>query len=528
MHLINTTTLELEYFIGGCPLPYAILSHTWDTDEVTFADISGKQPETYETKAGFDKIRRTCLQAKKDGFKYAWVDTCCINKDSSAELSEAINSMYMWYNKAAVCYAYLTDFRRTLDITKLRGCRWFSRGWTLQELLAPRKIIFYGKEWTFIGAKETLPKTLQQITGIPAEILSATKALGTVSVAARMSWAAHRETTRVEDMAYCLLGIFDVNMPLLYGEGSKAFLRLQSEIMSQTQDDSLFAWCADQESATRFPYRGLFASSPKEFADCGGIKHFGVDTDSATTVFGNGRISLNCGLEDRADRTLVAIKCYREKIVNPLAIEVSRIGIRTYLRSNPSNLIPVSMRPFNQDIIIEKFAQKMELLAIDDVHQRGSVHIGDLPETMRFVETFPSELRNSTERKLSAVDVLEAGRVAFRFELIETGYDIFLIIWVSQTCGATSYWYHFDVVSVLRQDLKHVQTLTKFLSRSRKRKATEMSHEQNVSSEVRELGQRRKWADTYLDVGSGWVRFSPSREVVDGHRVEFMRISLIP
>ncbi|KAI0167264.1 heterokaryon incompatibility protein-domain-containing protein [Pestalotiopsis sp. NC0098] len=254
MHLINTATLELEYFIAGCPLPYAILSHTWDTDEVTFADLSGKRPEEYEKKAGFDKIRRTCLQAKEDGLQYAWVDTCCINKDSSAELSEAINSMYKWYEKAAICYAYISDSQEPHHTLQFPNSRWFSRGWTLQELLAPKEVVFYGEEWTLIGTKGTMLETLEQITGVPAEILSATKALDTVSVAARMSWAACRETTRVEDMAYCLLGIFDVNMPLLYGEGSKAFLRLQSEIMSQTQDDSLFAWCADQESATRFPY----------------------------------------------------------------------------------------------------------------------------------------------------------------------------------------------------------------------------------------------------------------------------------
>lgn len=530
MHLINTTTLKLEYFIGGCHLPYAILSHTWETDEVTFADFSGKQPEEYENKAGFDKIRRTCLQAKEDGFKYAWVDTCCINKDSSAELSEAINSMYMWYNKAAVCYAYITDFQRPHDITKLRGCRWFSRGWTLQELLAPGKIIFYGEEWTLIGTKGTMLETLQQVTGVPAEILSATKALDTVSVAARMSWAAYRETTRVEDMAYCLLGIFDVNMPLLYGEGSKAFLRLQSEIMSQTQDDSLFAWCADQESATRFPYRGLFASSPKEFADCGGIKHFGVDTDSATTVFGNGRISLNCGLETRDRQTLVAIKCYREKIVNPLAIRVSRIGIRTYLRSNPSSLFPVSMQPFDQDVVIEKFAERKELLASDDVHQRGSICLGDLPETLRFVETIPFKLRNSTEKRLSVVDALEAGKVAFRFELVGTEHDIFLIFWVDQLRKATSYRYCIDTVSERRQSFEYGRALTRVLPILGKNKPTRMDHQQEVDSVlafVATAGRPRDWESVTCRVGSTTIGFILDQKMVNGHEVQYIEAVLI-
>lgn len=386
MHLINTTTLELEYFIGDCYLPYAILSHTWGAGEVTFADFSGKQPEAYENKAGFEKIRRTCLQAKGDGLQYAWVDTCCINKDSSAKLSEAINSMYKWYENAAVCYAFIADFQEPYDISQLFHCRWFSRGWTLQELLAPKEVVFYGQNWALMGTKEEMPRILEIITAVPEEVLSGTTALDTVSVAAPMSWAAHRETTRVEDMAYCLMGIFDVNMPLLYGEGRKAFLRLQSEILSQTQDDSLFAWSADKALAKRFPYRGLFASSPSEFAMCGDLKlkHWDLDTERATTIFGNGRISLNCGMatddslncgqvtrdsfhrrpELIGQRRLVTIKCHRKS--DPLAIEVARIGFRTYVRSSPSSRIPVSTVGLDEHILIEKFAERKELLASGD------------------------------------------------------------------------------------------------------------------------------------------------------------------
>lgn len=246
MWLIDTETFRLESFQGGSPR-YAVLSHTWGPDEVTFADFHDQHKTTRDKKAGYHKIKLTCEQARKDGIKYAWIDTCRINKESSAELSEAINSMFKWYRLATVCYAYLEDFpqnEESVDLSLLPGCKWFSRGWTLQELLAPRDLMFFvphEESWRDIGRKEALSQVLEQITKIPGEILLKQTALETVSVAARMSWAARRQTTREEDLAYCLMGIFNVNMPLLYGEGSKAFIRLQEEIMRETRDDSLFA-----------------------------------------------------------------------------------------------------------------------------------------------------------------------------------------------------------------------------------------------------------------------------------------------
>lgn len=253
MWLINTSTLSLKSFIGKPP-PYAILSHTWlpDDPEVTFADFQNENKTIRDKKAGFQKIRLTCEQAKREGIDYAWVDTCCINKDSSAELSEAINSMFKWYGSAAICYAYLEDFLyedflngNTAGLSTLKSCRWFSRGWTLQELVAPKEVVFFAPRaegWVEIGRKESLCESLEQITHIPREILLQQKPLDDFSVATRMSWAAGRRTTREEDVAYCLLGLFNVNMPLLYGEGTAAFIRLQEEILRGERDDSLFAW----------------------------------------------------------------------------------------------------------------------------------------------------------------------------------------------------------------------------------------------------------------------------------------------
>ncbi|TBU40451.1 hypothetical protein BD309DRAFT_346314 [Dichomitus squalens] len=195
------------------------------------------------------KIREACRVARQAGYRYLWIDSCCINKMSSSELSEAINSMYMWYRLAKVCYAYLTDVPTGEDPrapqSAFRKSRWFKRGWTLQELIAPFSVTFLSKDWKKIGTKLTLGDLVDEITGIPDEALFHSKSLDQFSVAQRLSWAALRETTREEDRAYSLLGIFDINMPTLYGEGERAFRRLQEEIVRRIPDLSLFAWRPD-------------------------------------------------------------------------------------------------------------------------------------------------------------------------------------------------------------------------------------------------------------------------------------------
>uniref|UniRef100_A0A4E9EGI3 Uncharacterized protein n=1 Tax=Gibberella zeae TaxID=5518 RepID=A0A4E9EGI3_GIBZA len=272
MWLINTSTIKLERANSDDlpPTPYAILSHTWAEQEVTFEDmISHSQVKCM---LGYTKIENTCRLAKERGLAYAWVDTCCIDKRSSAELAEAINSMFRWYKQATVCFAHLEDLppgvNGSLDYASLSYCRWFTRGWTLQELIGPKDLEFYDCAWKLRGKKTDLGTLISEITGIHEEVLNDNSALESVPIARRMSWAAKRKTTRVEDMAYCLLGIFDVNMPMMYGEGAKAFERLQEEIIKQTTDMSIFAWKANDESQD---YRGILAQSPDEFAHCGHI-----------------------------------------------------------------------------------------------------------------------------------------------------------------------------------------------------------------------------------------------------------------
>ncbi|KAI4157801.1 MAG: hypothetical protein LQ342_007996 [Letrouitia transgressa] len=268
MRLLNAKTMEFQEFFDSDIPKYAILSHRWGSDEVTFKDFKkGLQRE----REGFTKVKFCCKQASHDNYDWVWADTCCIDKRSSAELTEAINSMYKWYKDAAVCYVHLADvhwmqshslsgWRREIAMEQFCGSSWFKRGWTLQELLAPYNVRFYDQTWQFIGNKDDLVNEISDTTGIDVHWLTkkiinryeeCKKAadcqghrdfLALPSVATKMSWASKRRTSRTEDMAYCLLGLFDVYMPLLYGEGRKAFRRLVQEIIRTTDDDSIFAW----------------------------------------------------------------------------------------------------------------------------------------------------------------------------------------------------------------------------------------------------------------------------------------------
>ncbi|OMP84373.1 Vegetative incompatibility protein HET-E-1 [Diplodia seriata] len=288
MRLLNCRTLKLESFNDDAPR-YAILSHRWREEEILFDDFQPDGPADRKAghrslckeardKEGYQKLHMACAQAVNDWLNYVWIDTCCIEKSSSAELSEAINSMFAWYSGADVCYAYLFDVpdHSGTDATGPLGrSQWFRRGWTLQELIAPQKMAFYSEGWVEIGPKLTLKSVLASITGIDADVLAGTKPVMSCSIAMRMSWAAKRETTRKEDEAYCLMGLFDINMPMLYGEGGKAFIRLQEEIMKNTEDESIFAWI-DKDS-TDDATHGLIARSPAYFADSSGIKPYNSD-----------------------------------------------------------------------------------------------------------------------------------------------------------------------------------------------------------------------------------------------------------
>ena len=258
---------------------YAILSHRWTGEEVEYNEIvklakmDEEERSEIRQRDGYRKILQSCEQAKKDGYKWLWIDTCCIDKRSSAELSEAINSMYRWYENSRICYAYLHDVSGSSFPTvhasryhKSKGWpEWFSRGWTLQEMIAPRDVRFFNRDWHPIGDKRALAPTLQTITRVPQDILKEGLSSNRPCIAQIMSWAANRTTTRVEDKAYSLMGLLDVNMPMLYGEGKKAFHRLQLEIIRTSNDHSIFAWGCNSVNVRT---GSILADDPNLFRDC--------------------------------------------------------------------------------------------------------------------------------------------------------------------------------------------------------------------------------------------------------------------
>ncbi|KAK5654701.1 hypothetical protein OQA88_7025 [Cercophora sp. LCS_1] len=232
MRLIDTRTLAMRESVSDIP-PYAILSHTWGSEEVTSQNYHKAFSLTgsnlvHMPGAGYAKIGGLCSRARQRGLGWAWIDTCCIDKTSSAELSEAINSMWNWYRHSAVCFAFLGDVEPTSTIApsdlesdelsatyrlQFRTSRWFTRGWTLQELIAPQFVEFLARDWSEVGTKRSLVKSLVDSTGIRRCVLESPWEVASLSVAERMRWVGDRETTRQEDIAYCLFGIFGVTSP---------------------------------------------------------------------------------------------------------------------------------------------------------------------------------------------------------------------------------------------------------------------------------------------------------------------------
>ncbi|KAI6163688.1 heterokaryon incompatibility protein-domain-containing protein [Pisolithus thermaeus] len=263
---------------------YAILSHCWGVaergeKEVSFQEMEQlvavkKKRREIRRRTGYKKIIDTCKQARKDGLEWVWVDTCCIDKTSSSELSEAINSMYQWYANANQCYAYIHDATRDSWLYRddkgiiHSSCRWFTRGWTLQEVVAPKIVHFFDTKWERIGDKTQLASDLSKLTRIPEHVLKWGLHSGRPSVAQIMSWAADRVTTREEDRAYSLLGLLGVHMPMLYGEGKNAFRRLQLEIIRSSNDQSIFAWGRERHTGWSDSF---LADDPSCFRDCANV-----------------------------------------------------------------------------------------------------------------------------------------------------------------------------------------------------------------------------------------------------------------
>lgn len=331
MRLIAATSLELVEYSDERQIPrYGILSHRWQDEEVTYQDMLSRRSLR---RKGYTKLKEFCRQCTFDGLTHAWMDTCCIDKNSSAELSEAINSMYRWYHNATKCYVFMSDVHAATG-SSFTDSEWFQRSWTLQELIAPDNVHFYDVRWKVLGSKVELSKDIEAVTRIPQDVLHGEPS-SNYSIAQRMSWAARRESTRIEDQAYSLMGLFSVNMPMLYGEGERAFIRLQEEIIKYSADQSIFAWPgvisnydkSEMYDVTSRRLEGLLATSPAAFKLCSNLEW--EQSDGQQQPFSITNLGLSI-----------------EVLLRPVSVEIyeAKLNCRT-----KSNFISIFVRQTKQD-----------------------------------------------------------------------------------------------------------------------------------------------------------------------------------
>lgn len=361
MRLINAQTLQLEDFTLREVPPYAILSHTWRDEEVTFQDmLSGRADLT--SRRGYIKIIETCRLASAQGLGYVWVDTCCIDKSSSAELTESINSMFRYYAESRLCIAYLDDLYNGMSNDTLTTCRWFTRGWTLQELIAPRVMGFYNHSWNCIGTRANLIGDISSGTMIPEAALSQPWDPNSFSIAERMSWASNRQTTREEDIAYCLLGLFDVNMSLIYGEGSRAFQRLQEEILKRDTDMTIFAWSAPLDQGPSDPSTQgvrLIAPSPSAFSHSTGLMPLVVHypefsvTNKGLLVAPDTPLRIAPSSQEVFNGPVYIYLCRKQEVqglsVTVVILPLRKLGPKLFCRHKDLSLIEYDMQQATRD-----------------------------------------------------------------------------------------------------------------------------------------------------------------------------------
>ncbi|KAH0437643.1 het domain containing protein [Colletotrichum camelliae] len=415
MRLIHTTTLHLEEFFESERPKYAILSHTWGQDEVGFQEWlewqngDATQRTRTEAKSGFQKIKNTCRVAREQGVEYAWVDSNCIDKKSSAELSEAINSMFAWYRDSTTCLVHLEDFvgasPHIPQVQILSKCRWMTRGWTLQELIAPTTMFFYDSSWGFIGSKEYLLEPLRSITGIDHEILCKEKDISSACIAQKMSWASNRQTTRTEDMAYCLLGLFNISMPLLYGEGNEAFRRLQEEILKVSTDQTIFAWdwIDDMRGYRGDHWVSILAPHPRAFRNCQLMKRDENRNGFREFVLTNLGLTISLPLLQTQDSTTFygALKCNKSLkdgthtfICIPLRTTDSEL---TLSREECNHLMNLSLpdRYFSSkpvSLCIPRFSEDIRRLAPSANGTDSANRLSRRPKDKAFLQIFVESL----------------------------------------------------------------------------------------------------------------------------------------
>jgi len=404
MRLINCCAqpLRLEEFGDDDRPAFAILSHTWEAGEVTYQDFANTQLRT--TKNGWKKLEESCRMSTESGFDYLWMDTCCIDKQNTAELAESINSMFQWYSEADLCLAYISDYSALSGSQMLARSRWFERGWTLQELIAPKFVSFYDREWRLFGTRSSMLVDLSAITNIGAEVLSPAEGvdlrdlLDDIPAARRMSWAAKRKTTKKEDIAYCLLGIFGVNMPMLYGEGMAAFIRLQEEIINDSNDLTIFAWTSPDRNPNG--YRGILASSPAEFVWANDLEPINDAKFNPEYTMSNKGLRIQTLLyPTNTDQVIMPLRCrYKSDPSKEVGVVLKHQGASLYARAQPDLLGQITgsiTTPAGGSVIfISKRVKNSAGRTLQAVH-RNAFHINfDFrpQKAVQLIHTSPSQL----------------------------------------------------------------------------------------------------------------------------------------
>lgn len=437
MHLLNVHTLKLNNF-RSTPPPYAILSHTWyeDGEEILYLDLINDDLDNPQKAKGRNKTDGCIIATKEAGYDYVWIDTCCINKHDAVELSEAITSMFRWYKKAAICFVYLSDVSGIGDPTstdsEFSRSRWFTRGWTLQELIAPNELYFYTKYWDKIATKQELCRTIETITGIPSDLVRDSSNMDCTSVAQRMSWAANRGTKREEDRAYSLFGLFGVNLSARYGEGGRgAFVRLQTAILSTVRDDSIFAWgllpqiedneCTSPTSPRYFgemtPRDSIWASSPADFRHCSKVSRLGNPDDPVSNpTLSEGILILFVATFEHCGVKYCVLNCGPENqndifVCMPIAPSVGHGGTPNAFLirpgDKPSKLILVP-KTIGAPARIQVLPNKTILR--DLMIQRSWVDIKFFTTPHVLVDKYPQELWRGSSAQIPTVSELSSSR----------------------------------------------------------------------------------------------------------------------
>ncbi|OAA58129.1 Heterokaryon incompatibility [Niveomyces insectorum RCEF 264] len=391
MHFIDVSTTGLTYF-NGPPDRYAILSHRWaddDDKEVSYGEMTdetfanmvddvrlGEAGQFKEKHVSIQKVHGCCEQAKLDNIRYVWIDSVCIMSTNLVQRSQEMKAMYGLYENATICYAYLSDVPRIASphflSPNIGSSEWFKRGWTLQELVAPSKLIFYSRDWTHIGTRQELAAQVEQVTGIPKAVLARTIELKDTSIAQRLSWAIGRRTGKVKDIVYCLAGLCDVDMDMKRDEdATRAFIRLQEAIMRNTHDHSILAWglmkqFSGPSNSTindgNWP-EGVLASRSSDFANCRDIvAHHGPDvapltlyddclkTKLTVVVFQDGITYglLKCSPKkcDLDRCSAEKCSCWKQVLAIPLlAVHSSGVGSNEYVRAPCTSCIVLDFEP---------------------------------------------------------------------------------------------------------------------------------------------------------------------------------------